>query len=148
MEKLAQLELHVSHLTALGNVSASEDPPTSVYAAERLLLLLVELAAGINAHVAATLLGRTGTTYAASFRAAADAGLLGPDLAHRLASAAGLRNLLVHRYGEVDADRVAASMPQAAMDFAAYAESVAGWLRQRDADRPDTDDGDSDEHGG
>ena len=45
-------------------------------------------------------------TYAGVFRALADHRLIGPDLASRMAGAAGLRNLIAHRYGELDWERV------------------------------------------
>ena len=41
-------------------------------------------------------------TYAGVFRALAERGVLEHDLAARMAAAAGLRNLIAHRYGALD----------------------------------------------
>jgi uncharacterized protein YutE (UPF0331/DUF86 family) len=45
-------------------------------------------------------------TYADTFRALADHGLIPHGLAMRLAEAAGFRNLVAHQYGEIDPNRV------------------------------------------
>ncbi len=45
-------------------------------------------------------------TYGGAFRALAEAGVLDPELAGRLARAAGFRNLIVHAYGRLDLVRV------------------------------------------
>lgn len=45
-------------------------------------------------------------SYAEVFRGLGERGVIGPELATRLASSAGLRNLLAHQYGAVDFRRV------------------------------------------
>ena len=45
-------------------------------------------------------------TYADVFRAFAERGVLDQDLAARMVAAAGLRNLIAHRYGAHDWDRI------------------------------------------
>jgi uncharacterized protein YutE (UPF0331/DUF86 family) len=45
-------------------------------------------------------------SYGDAFSALADRHILSPDLAHRLRAASGLRNLIAHQYGAVDADRI------------------------------------------
>jgi len=45
-------------------------------------------------------------SYGDAFAALADRHILAPDLAHRLRAASGLRNLIAHQYGAVDADRI------------------------------------------
>ena len=45
-------------------------------------------------------------TYAQVFRALAERGVLDRDLAVRMAAAAGLRNLIAHRYGTLDWTRI------------------------------------------
>jgi len=46
------------------------------------------------------------SSYRETFLSLADHGILERPLAERLASAAGLRNLVAHRYGEIDYDRI------------------------------------------
>lgn len=99
---------------------------------ERALTQVVELAVNINTHVV-TALGAAlpPDTYQRSFTAAGEAGLIDPDLARRLAPAAGLRNILVHGYLEVDVDEVARAARDARADFDAYVRQVARWLEAR-----------------
>ncbi len=98
------------------------------HALERILTQLVELAAGINAHVAAARLGGGAATYHESFALAARAGVLTPELAERLAPSAGLRNILVHEYLVVDLDQVVQGAALAKEGYRAYVRAVADFL--------------------
>ena len=49
---------------------------------------------------------RVPATYAEVFRALADHHVIDPGLGSRMAAAAGLRNLIAHRYGDLDWERV------------------------------------------
>ena len=69
-----------------------------------------------------------------SFAAAAEADVIDADLAERLAPAAGLRNLLVHRYGDIRLDLVAAAIPEVLDGFAIYVEQVANSLPAQPSD--------------
>ncbi|MGH9138239.1 MAG: type VII toxin-antitoxin system HepT family RNase toxin [Acidimicrobiales bacterium] len=55
-------------------------------------------------------------------------GVLERQLADRLVRAVGFRNLLVHRYVEIDDDRVVAFLDELG-DLDAFVEEVAAWLR-------------------
>lgn len=59
-------------------------------------------------------------------------GLLAEDLAERLSRAAGLRNILVHLYEDIDYEIVAASIDAALDDFDAL-------LRRLEEDLPDVE---------
>ena len=67
-------------------------------------------------------------TYGDAFRTLAEHGVIDSDLAARLAAAAGLRNLIAHRYGVLDARRlheIAGSGLDDLLDFArAMAEAA------------------------
>ncbi|CAN5165126.1 hypothetical protein BH23ACT9_BH23ACT9_36940 [soil metagenome] len=95
---------------------------------ERLLERLVELAVAINSHIAAVVGGVPPEEYRASFSAAAEAGALPRELAERMAPAAGLRNVIVHDYLDVDLSLLADGANAAAEDFASYVEAIARWL--------------------
>ena len=73
------------------------------YELERLLELIVQVAADILSHVLAER-GASPESYRASFELAGEQGLLPTDLASRLARAAGLHNILVHLYEDIDYD--------------------------------------------
>ena len=108
---------------------------TTALAVERVLTLVVELAFGINTHVAVARLGRTPDTYAESFDAAADAGVVDRELAAALVPSAKMRNVLVHAYLDVDHEfdheSVAAAVPLALEQYRSSTRQVAGWLRER-----------------
>lgn len=95
------------------------------HALERILTQLVELAAAVNGHLAVARLGRGATTYRDSFALAAEVGALPDDLAERLAPSAGLRNLLVHEYAQVDLALVARGVELARRDYRAYVRELA-----------------------
>ena len=54
--------------------------------------------------------------------------MLDHQLATDLALAAGMRNLLVHEYGDIDLTIVAGARSAAARDFAAFVTTVAQWI--------------------
>ena len=74
---------------------------------------LVDLAVGVNAHIAATLLDDVPTDYRATFQAASTVGAIPADLAEKLAPSVGLRNALVHEYVGIDPAKVASAVPLA-----------------------------------
>ncbi len=98
---------------------------------ERILTQLVELATAINSHIAATSLGVAPEDYRSSFAQIAEAGVIAPDLAKRLAPSAGLRNILVHEYADIDLGIVATSIVTALRDYRDYCRGVARWLTSR-----------------
>lgn len=98
---------------------------------ERILSALVDLAVAINTHVAVVVLGEGPHDMTASFRLAADAGLLDAVLAEALAPSVGLRNILVHAYVDLDVERMMAAVPLAAEQYGCYVEQVARWLREQ-----------------
>lgn len=98
-------------------------------AAERLLQVSVDLAVDVNAHLAAGVLGRAPTTGRESFGAMAEAGILSPGLADLLAPAAGLRNVLVHRYVDIDVHLVTRAVADILDLMPRYIGEVATFLR-------------------
>ncbi len=72
--------------------------------AERWLQLCAESVLDVAAHVIADLGLRTPTTYRESFRILAESHLLEEPLAKQMERWAGLRNVLVHLYLDVDHD--------------------------------------------
>ena len=52
-------------------------------------------------------------------------GVVAPDLAARLAAASGLRNLVAHRYGALDWDRIHEVASTRLDDFLAFCEALA-----------------------
>lgn len=104
---------------------------TTALAVERVLTLVVELAFGINTHVAVARLGRRPDTYAESFDAAADASVVDRGLAAALVPSAKMRNVLVHAYIDVNHEIIAAAVPLALEQYRSYTRQVAGWFQER-----------------
>ena len=98
---------------------------------ERIVSQLVDLAAGINAHVVAVADRSAASGRPAVVHAAADTGLIDHDLARRLAPSAGLRNVLVHAYVDLDVARLVAAVPLASEQYAEYVRQVARWVADR-----------------
>jgi len=59
---------------------------------------------------------------------AAEIGALTADLAQRLAPSAGLRNLLVHRYGDVRLDLLAGGIAATLNAYPVYIQQVSAYL--------------------
>ena len=98
---LAQLE----RLRAMNPTARARDPLHAL-AAERALHVAAEAIFDIGHHVLAGRALAIPPTYRDVIPALAAAGLLDAALAARLAGLAGLRNLLVHDYADVDASRI------------------------------------------
>lgn len=125
--KARRMRQLLDQLAGLGQVDAGRlrTEAITALAVERVLTLLVDLAFAINSHVVVARLGRAPDSYAASFDLAVEAGLLPPELAGALRPSAGLRNVLVHAYLDVDPEAVARAVPMALELYAEYVRQVA-----------------------
>ena len=103
------------------------------HAVERILGQLVDLAVSINTHLGVALNQSTPKTYRDSFATVARTGAIEPGLAARLAPSAGLRNILIHEYVEIDPEIVSMAVPQCLIDYSDYVSAVASWLAAQDA---------------
>lgn len=128
LRALADALADLSRLRGVDATALGSDPITRA-AAERLLQVTVDLAVDVNSHLAAALLRRAPATGRESFRAAADAGVLSRTLADRLAPAAGLRNVLVHRYVDIDLHLVASAVANVLELMPRYVQEVGTFLR-------------------
>lgn len=69
-------------------------------------------------------------TYGEVFAALGERGVLDRQLAERLRSAAGLRNLIAHQYGVLDQDRIFAIATSQRSDLLAFCEQLANAAAQ------------------
>src|SRR3989338_10347961 len=72
------------------------------FSTERLIQLIVECAADINNHVVVKKGQRPPEDYRSSFLRAAEVGLISRKLADNIKGSAGMRNILVHEYMDID----------------------------------------------
>lgn len=91
----------------------------------------IEAVLDIAHHLLASELWGPAEDSAGAVRLLARHGVLEADLAERLASATGFRNLLVHGYAEVDDDRVVAHLDDLG-DLAAFIDRVRDWASSAD----------------
>lgn len=82
----------------------------------------------LASHVIASEGWRVPQDYGDTFTVLAERGVVSDELAARLRALAGLRNLLVHLYDEVDDDRVAREAHAGTDDIDALSRAVAGLL--------------------
>lgn len=99
-------------------------------AAERLLQVAIQVMLDIGAHVLADRGVVDWEKYRAVPEKLAEEGVLRPELAERLARAAGQRNVLVHLYTEVDPDLVYETLQEDLDAFVAFAEAVHRLLEE------------------
>ncbi|MFH1962284.1 MAG: DUF86 domain-containing protein [bacterium] len=101
-EKLLFLTQYLGELSELRKITYREYTDKSIIkrATERLLQLLVEVASDINGIILTIGGKRVPESYYDSFIKVGEADIISIDLAQKLASTAGLRNRIVHEYGE------------------------------------------------
>lgn len=128
--RLEQIELLLDDLEFAGTVTADRLGQDRMlrHAIERIMTQLVELATAINSHISVVTFGAAPEDYHGSFRRCAEAGAIPAPLAEQLAPSAGLRNILVHAYVDIDLAVVASSVTSALTGYREYCRAVAAWL--------------------
>ncbi len=129
--KLVILKGYVEELEPFKNVSLEEYKKDYVKkrAAERLVQLIVEVASDISAYVLVESGKAAPKDYYDSFIRAPEVGLVSQALADKLAPFAGLRNRLVHEYGDVRDDIVFKSIPTALRHYTTFISEANAFLK-------------------
>jgi uncharacterized protein YutE (UPF0331/DUF86 family) len=96
----------------------------NLYTVEHLLLIAIEAAAALCNHVLAKTAKRAPVSYGECFEGLQSVHKLDDELATRLIRMARFRNLLVHRYWDIDATRVLAYARHNLGDFDAYLKVI------------------------
>ena len=109
----------------LGELRHSRDTQNMVLHA---LYVAIQSCIDLGFHVAGDRRLPRASTYQEIFLRLAEAGLLDPDLAHRLSGWAGFRNVLAHFYPVIDFDRVHAALQNDLGDLEAFAVAVSRML--------------------
>lgn len=131
--KLAAITRNLADLAAVRHLSLSEYRADRLRqkGIERLLQETIEAATDANLHLLRAAGHPAPVDYFGSFVQAGTYGVIPPDLASRLAPAAGLRNRLVHEYDAIDDAIVLRAVDESQELFGAYVDEVERYLRQR-----------------
>lgn len=101
-------------------------------AVERIIERIVMRAVDVNEHLLAELLPpdarSTRLTYRDTYLALADVGVCTPEFAREIATSAGLRNILVHDYNDVDRRILHRSIGSCLRDYKRYVEQVEAFI--------------------
>lgn len=128
--KLSRLSMYLEQLAPISEKTLVEYQTNSYlkYTAERLIELIVESAIDINNHVVVEMKKRPPEDYTVSFIKAAEVGLISRELADKLKGSAGMRNILVHEYMEVDDRIVYDALPMAIAGYKEYIKQVDEYI--------------------
>lgn len=130
--KLSRLNMYLEKLKPISQKNL-EEYKSDFYlksSAERFIQLIVECATDINNHVVVEIGNRPPEDYRVSFVRASEAGLISGDLADKLKGSAGMRNILVHEYMDIDDEKVYNVIPLAIKDYKEYLKQVEEFIEK------------------
>jgi uncharacterized protein YutE (UPF0331/DUF86 family) len=109
--------------------------PIRLAAVERIVERMVQRAIDVNEHLISTLstgeeARTTRVTYRETFLRLTDLGVYDADFAQRIARSAGLRNILVHEYNDIDQRILHQAIPGALEQYHAYVNAVRAFLER------------------
>ncbi len=135
--KLSRLNMYLEKLKPMLKKSLEEYKTDSYlrFSTERLIQLIVECATDVNNHVVVEVGNRPPEDYSISFINAAQAGLISRELAESLKGSAGMRNILVHEYMEIDNEKVYSVLPLAIKEYGEYIRQVEKFLENLEKDK-------------
>lgn len=95
------------------------------------LMLAVQICADIASHLIADESWPVAKNLAQSFLRLRDQGVIQPTTTDALVRAVGLRNVVAHGYGAIDASMVHEASTRGLEDLERFAQQVASWTRSR-----------------
>jgi uncharacterized protein YutE (UPF0331/DUF86 family) len=98
------------------------------YKVERVIELLLMAASDIVFHLLSMKGEAPPGSYRAAFLRAGEVGILNQKLSMNLSLGAGLRNILVHEYEEIDYELLHSSIPQIIEDITDFVEEISSQL--------------------
>jgi uncharacterized protein YutE (UPF0331/DUF86 family) len=128
-ERLLRLEEVLSHLEELRREGI--DPRgdfRQAWLAERGLQLAAEIALDLGNHILSAHFGVSARDYEDVLTPLSVCGVIDSELRERFRGLGGFRNLLVHGYLKLDANRVAQVLADAPERFSALARAIRAWL--------------------
>lgn len=125
-EKAAAIERHLARVEERLPEDPEDFQPSTDASDAVILHLWQAVQLTIDTALSVCLYFRLGTppTYGDAFRRLAEEDLLEPDLAERLARAAGFRNVVVHGYEKLDLERIHRAARDGPTDLRAFLATV------------------------
>ena len=105
--------------------------PGRLLAIEHALQTMIQSVLDIGSHILVSMGYNRLDTYADVFNRMAEASILDPEFARSIRGMAGLRNLLVHEYAEIDEARILEYARQRLSDFEEFESQVRRFLKAR-----------------
>lgn len=102
----------------------------NLYTVMHLLLIAIEATASLCTHILAKTARKAPASHGECFEGLRNLGIVDDELASRLVKMVRFRNLLVHRYWEVDPVRVLDYARKDVGDFKAFLAAVEGFVRR------------------
>jgi len=131
-QRLLKLEEAVGRLAELGRADPAllRTSFRDAWAVERGLQLAAEILLDSGNHILSAHFGESARDYEDVIAQLAARGVIDDALRARLKGIGGFRNVLVHGYLDMDADRVAAYLARAPGDFSAFLDAIRTWLER------------------
>ncbi len=129
--KLQDLQKYYESLAGILTSSISEvmSDELKLHSVERLFQLMVDTSVDINSHIIATADIPAPDDYQSTFVVLGEQKILPMDFALRIAPSVGLRNLVVHRYGKVDVQKMLADMKREMTQYREFAAHIDAFLK-------------------
>lgn len=132
-DTLRYVDRYLDDLEEMRGLSKDEylDDMVTQRAVERTLMNLIQACIDVASHIrAAEDLSPSGTSKR-EMEALDDAGVISSETQAKMEEAVGFRNVLAHRYGEVDHDIVYDVLHEDLQWFDRYQREVATWVREQ-----------------
>ncbi len=132
LRKIKLIQEDLSHLESFGDFALDESTRDKMeyIATERILERMVTRAIDVNKHLIASL-GQgdeSVKTYQETFLVLSKLGVYNKNFAEQIAPSAGLRNILVHEYDEIEVPQIYNSRLQALRQYAQYCDFILKFL--------------------
>jgi len=136
VDKLRLINEYTNDLKRMRGLSKAEylDDMVLQRAVERTFMNLIQACIDLAAHVRSTELEPTADAAKAEIDALATAEIITAETADRLTEAVGFRNVLAHRYGDVNHDVVYDALHNDLRWFEQFQTELAQWLQADNAE--------------
>lgn len=95
---------------------------------ERIVEVIVQAAVDVNEHILTRIHNLESVTNRASFLQAEQYGMITPEVAEELSKSAGLRNILAHRYLEIDYAKLFDGIKLALIYYPIYIQQISEYI--------------------